>query len=333
MSVFKNVLIDLFNKQAPVISKRVKGTLCPWPRVSVKNQMNRRNQLLIKFRKSKSEIDTKNYKNPTNKFTRLIRKAREQHYEVLLTDNEKNSNKFWKIIKQVFPSKSTKLNSSSSVPIIKDATFGITENNNANIFCKYYLSVKNLLKTKAMPIKNFAWHSPVEITSRTDKEFNFEYVPKTFIERELRSLNRNKATGINNLNAGLLRYVASVIAAPLSFLINLSLQTGIVPLNWKVVQVIPLYKKGDKTEASNYRAISILPILRKVLERSVHYQLVNYLEQNNLFSVRQYDYRKRLSSELATAYLVDKILKAADKGLITGVLFVDLSKAFDTPWT
>ena len=230
----------------------------------------------------------------------------------------------------MFPSNSTKINSSSSVPIIKVTTFGITENNNANIFWNYYSSAANLLKTKAMPIKNFAWGSPVEITSRTDKEFNFEYVPKTFIERELRSLNRNKATGIDNLYAGLLRYVASVIAAPLSFLINLSLQTGIVPSNWKVAQVIPLYKKGDKTEPCSYRPISILPILRKVPERSVHYQLVNYLEQNNLLSVRQYGYRKKRSTELATAYLVDEIRKAADKGLITGVLFVDLSKAFDT---
>ena len=167
------------------------------------------------------------------------------------TENEKNSKKFWKIIKQVFSSKSTKLNLSSLGPIIKDTTFGITENNNANIFCKYYSSVANFLKTKAMPIKNFAWGGPVEITSRTDKEFNFEYVLKTFIERELRSLNQNKATGIDDLNAGLLKDVASVTAAPLSFVVNLLLQTGIVPSNWKVALVTPLYKKGDKTEASN----------------------------------------------------------------------------------
>ena len=62
----------------------------------------------------------------------------------------------------------------------------------------------------------------------------------------------------------------------------------------------------------------------------MHYQLVNYLEQNNLLSERQYGHRKKRSTELATAYLVDKIRKAADKGLLTGVLFVDLSKAFDT---
>ena len=64
----------------------------------------------------------------------------------------------------------------------------------------------------------------------------------------------------------------------------------------------------------------------------MHYQFVNYLEQNNSLSERQYRYRKKkvLQNSLYTAYLIDGILKAADKGLITGALFVDLSKAFNT---
>ena len=62
---------------------------------------------------------------------------------------KKTFGKFWNI-KQVFPSKSTKLNSSSSVPITKDTTFDITENDNANIICKYYSSLADLLKTEAM---------------------------------------------------------------------------------------------------------------------------------------------------------------------------------------
>ena len=132
------------------------------------------------------------------------------------------------------------------------------------------------------------------------------------------------------MTAGLLKDVALVIAAPLSFVINLLFQTGIVPSSWKVAQATPLYKKGDEIEVSNYRPIPILPILSKILERSVHYQLVNYLEQNNTLSEKQYDYTKKRSAELATAYLVDETRKEADKGLITGVLFVDLSKAFDT---
>ena len=111
---------------------------------------------------------------------------------------------------------------------------------------------------------------------------------------------------------------------------NLSLQTGIVPTNWKVTQVTPLHKKGDKIEASDCRPTSILPVLSNILESFMHYQLVNYLEENNLLSERQSGYRKKLSTELATAYLVDEIRKAADKGIMNGVLFVDLSKEFDT---
>ena len=88
----------------------------------------------------------------------------------------------------MFPSKSRMSNSSLSVPIIKDTTIDITENNNANVFCKYYSSVANLLKTKARPIKDFAWVSPLEITNTADKEFNFEYGLKIFIEKEVRSL-------------------------------------------------------------------------------------------------------------------------------------------------
>ena len=70
----QNVLIYLFNKLAPVISKRVKDTLCPLLTVSIKNQINRRDQPLRKFWKSKNEIDWKNYKNLRNKCTSLIRK-------------------------------------------------------------------------------------------------------------------------------------------------------------------------------------------------------------------------------------------------------------------
>ena len=112
--------------------------------------MNRKDQLLKKFLKSKNEVDWKDYKDLRHKCTSLIRKAREQHHEALVIDNEKNSKKFRKSSSK---RKSTKLNSSSSVPIIKDTIFGITGNNNANIFCNYYSSVANLLQTKASTLK------------------------------------------------------------------------------------------------------------------------------------------------------------------------------------
>ena len=70
------------------------------------------------------------------------------------------------------------------------------------------------------------------------------------------------------MNAALLKDVASKIAAPLSFVINLSLQTGIESLNWKVVYLTPLYKKSDETEASNYRPISVFQYIQKFKRES-----------------------------------------------------------------
>ena len=126
--------------------------------------------------------------------------------------------------------------------------------------------------------------SSKEITSRTVKKFNVKYVPEIFIERELRSLNRDKSTGIHDLNISLLKDVALVIAARLLFVINLLLRTGIVRSNWKMAQVTSLYKKGDKTETSDYKPTSILPTLSKILVRPLHYRLVNYFELSNLLS-------------------------------------------------
>ena len=171
--------------------------------------------------------------------------------------------------------------------------------------------------------------SSKEITSRTVKEFNFKYVPKIFIERDLRSLNRNKSTSKHDLNINLLKDIALVIAAHLLFVINLSLRNGIVRSNWRMAQLTPLYDKGDKIDTSDYRLTPILPTLSQLIERPLYYWLVNYLELNNLLSELQYGCRKNVL-EFTTAYLIDEIRKLAYKGLVTGVLLVDLSNPFDT---
>jgi hypothetical protein len=128
----------------------------------------------------------------------------------------------------------------------------------------------------------------------------------------------------------MLKDVASVIAGPISYIINLSLRSGQVPTDWKVAQVVPLHKSGSTTDTNNYRPISILPIVSKILERAVHYQLMDYLERNNLLSENQFGYRNKRSTELASALFIDSIRKSGDKGLLTGAVFLDLSKAFDT---
>jgi hypothetical protein len=128
----------------------------------------------------------------------------------------------------------------------------------------------------------------------------------------------------------MLKDVAHEIARPISYIINLSLRSGQIPTEWKTAQVIPLHKAGNTTDHNNFRPISILPVISKIMERAVHHQLMDYLERNQLLSPNQFGYRNQRSTELATVLLTDTIRKAGDNGQLTGAVFLDLSKAFDT---
>ena len=82
------------------------------------------------------------------------------------------------------------------------------------------------------------------IRRKTDQTFKFKYVSKIFVEKQLRELKRHKATGIDELPANLLKDCSSEISYPLSFIINLSLRTGVIPSEWKTAVVTPLHKSG-----------------------------------------------------------------------------------------
>ena len=128
----------------------------------------------------------------------------------------------------------------------------------------------------------------------------------------------------------MLKDAALVLTKPLTFIINLSLETGVVPSEWKVAKVIPLYKSGSQAEIDNYRPISILPTLSKILEKIVYKQLMAHLERHNLLFEYQFGFRPNRSTELAVTYFTDFIRKEADSGKATGAVFIDLTKAFDT---
>ena len=95
-------------------------------------------------------------------------------------------------------------------------------------------------------------------------------------------------------------------------------------------RVIPLLKKGDVNNMGNYRPITILPIASKLLERAVHTQLVNYLRKHKLLNPHQCSFRKGHSTKFAALSFVDTIRRNIDLGLMTGGVFLDLPKAFDS---
>ena len=146
----------------------------------------------------------------------------------------------------------------------------------------------------------------------------------------MKNLKGRKATGIDDLPSNMLKDCRDFISKPLCYILNLYFRTGRVPDIWKMAKLKPLHKTGATNDPSNYRPISVLPILSKILERAMHSQLPSYLENNNLLTKCQFGYRKNRSKTHATTLLIDGIREQVDQGKLVGSCFIDLSKAFDT---
>ena len=146
----------------------------------------------------------------------------------------------------------------------------------------------------------------------------------------MKTLKRNKSCGIDDIPPSYLKDTAVNISKPLAYIINLCLLNGEIPHVFKTAKITPVFKKGNKYELDNYRPISVLPICAKILERCVHSQLMDHLETHKLFSKHQFGFRSKRSTEVAATLFIDSIRRSADEGMMTGAIFIDLSKAFDT---
>ena len=155
-------------------------------------------------------------------------------------------------------------------------------------------------------------------------------VTESFVFKQFKGLKVKKATRLDRIPACLLKDSAAVITQSITFLVNLSLSTGIVPDEWKQARVVPLHKSGGREVMDNYRPISILPVISKIAEKAVNVQLQQYLNQHGLLNSFQSGFRRYHSTQTAVTYFCDTIRRSTDAGKLTGALFIDLKKAFDT---
>ena len=110
---------------------------------------------------------------------------------------------------------------------------------------------------------------------------------------------------------------------------NLSLAKSVLSRSCKIAKLKPLFKKGSLTEPKNYRPIFLLPWLSKLIERVIHRQVQEYLDKNEILFKFQSGFRSNHSTDSCLSYLNDKILKGFDKGAVTGMIAIDLQKAFN----
>ena len=110
---------------------------------------------------------------------------------------------------------------------------------------------------------------------------------------------------------------------------NVSIAEGQFPDSWKIARVIPLFKKGSDADVNNYRPISILPVVSKIIEKHIALSFHAFLNNNNLLHQRQSGFRYNHSCQTALTLMTEEWLEAMNNGELTGVLMVDLCKAFD----
>ena len=144
------------------------------------------------------------------------------------------------------------------------------------------------------------------------------------------SFTSKASSGHDGVSSKLVKDLKYALSFPLSIIINNSLAMGLVPNMAKLAKIIPIHKAKDKKDISNYRPISLLPVISKILEKVVHKNVYTFLEKNKVLYASQYGFRKNRSTVNAITELVCHITNAFENKQNTLSVFLDLSKAFDT---
>ena len=160
--------------------------------------------------------------------------------------------------------------------------------------------------------------------------FSIREVPEDFVFKELTRLNIGKSTGLDGLPARFIRDGAEFLKRPITVIVNKSILTGVVPEDMKSARVRPIFKKNSPLDVNNYRPVSILSIVSKILELAVYCQLNDFLNCKNLLYQFQSGFREKYSTDTCLIHLLDYIKRNTAKGLYTGMVVLDLQKAFDT---
>ena len=204
----------------------------------------------------------------------------------------------------------------------------------ANEFCQFFTAIGKNLQSKVLSLSDIVWkaqdHSELhQKMNPNSNSFEFAASSSREVLVVIKKMKRKVSEGYE-IPATLVIDGAGELAVPLSHLINRCLAHSVFPTAEKCAKITPIRKSDEKTVMDNYRPISVLPVQSKVFERIVHNQLYTYLEENNLLSDCQFGFRRKSSTVHAVTYFSDLIKTSMDEGKLTGAVFVDLRKAFDT---
>ena len=325
------VLIQTFVQGMEIYSKVVKTStrktaVKPWITPALLCSINNKNKLYKKFIESSNIVNENRYKQCRNILTNLLKDAKRLYYQKCFELSKNSSKNMWKLLNEV-------TNQHKHAHGVLPSTFhdasGKTFNKEeiAQEFNKFFSSIGSLLE-REIPVPD---SSPLEfLPEPTSHDFETSLMTSTSeVEAVIKSLN-HVGGGLDGISTEILHLTYRSILKHLTFFFNLCLQTAVFPDQLKIAIIKPIYKAGDKNVFNNYRPISMLPVLSKVLEKILHSRITEYVNEQGILNPFQFGFRKNHSTYMPIAHLIDFVTSSLQENLVTFVLYLDLKKAFDT---
>ncbi len=332
--VFNTLFSQVVDEFYPVKNKTFNHKPPPYMNKNYRQNIYKKSQLDNKRRLYPSNSNYENFRVQRNKCVKLRNSAVRDHVSRKCSEGAKGGREFWQVVGPFVNSKSSK-NNSSHIDLIKDDKVISDQTKVCNILNTHFINKPaNIGNSSAYqlcgPLQqgSLSNHpSVLTINQKANKvNFSFQHVQQGTVRTSIKAL-KNKAPGHNKISAKILKIAAPVISPPIATLFNCCVDSSIFPSAGKMAEVTPGLKRGADTEECNYRPLSVLPAIAKVLEDLMLVQMepVNNTILHKLISA----YRPGHSCQDVLLYIINSFNQALDNGKCVGAVATDLSSAFD----
>ena len=288
-----------------------KKSSAPHSNKELRSLSRRKNRAWKRARKTNYNTDWDKYRQLRNETARYSRKAKSQF--VYKATSEENKNKLYKYIK------SKKTSSSGIPPLLQSGLTFASPQAKSDILNEQFCSAFTPTSNTPLP----------QISSPTGPDIDKLIITTEGVEKLMKNLKPNKATGPDNIPTRILSMVAKELAPAVTLIFQTSLDSGQIPSIWRHALVTPIFKKGDKKLPNNYRPISLTCHLCKLMEHIIRRSITDHLEHHNLISDGQYGFRKGRSCESQLIQVTHDLASAIDTNSQTDIILLDFEKAFD----
>ena len=327
-SIMYDRIVAEADKQCPIKEFEFNYHKPPYLTNALLDQIRNRDYFYKKAKKFGDEDDWNIAKYLRNQTNKNIRGAKASYIKDQLDACKNDSSKFWRQIKAVYPNKSIRDKHEIKLKVGNDL---ITQDRVAEYINEFFINVGSppVNTTPVIPAPDLNLNQNPANNNPENEDLKIEKANSVQIYNLTKTLNPRKSSGLPNINPTLMKDSLLALNDQLTHILNSSITSSKFPSEWKNAKVIPIPKSGDLMNVSNYRPISLLPTPGKLLEKIIHTQLEEHLENESLLTHFQYGFRKNRSTTHAVTQLLNHVNLNLNKSIPTVALFIDFRKAFD----